>query len=520
MQITREDLPDRQVALIMEFEPQEIEPALTKTYQRLVQKVNIPGFRPGKAPRAIFERHVGREALVQEASQGLMADAIKEALEREGLQGAEVDDADIESTDPLRIRVVFDQEPLIEVGDYSDIRVPAAPVNVTPDDVDLMLEHLRRRDAKWHDLAEPRPARYGDQVTVDLETFTIDGPVSNMTGTEQTLELSEKTGPAWPHEIDEGIVGMTIGEEKDLAIVFPAVYTDTALQGKDASVHVKLTAIQEAELPELDDAFAAKLAAAAKLDETETLADLRTRLETNLRTEQETNARSAQVQAALTQMKERSRVEVPKSMVDSEIQQRYDSLAARLQERRIAPARYFTYEGTTEAAWREGQREAARAALQELLVLREFAGREGISVETAEIQAEMDVMLEPYADNEQLEQLRGLLDTEQQRTQIANRLFERKLTDRLIAIAEGRTDAAGAADADIVDADIVDATAADTDVADTDATTDEATDTAALDAPLVPSGAVPATDQEPGPLELAGGAAEALGNGSAVDEER
>ncbi len=508
MQITREDMPDRQVALIMEFEPQEIEPALTKTYQRLVQKVNIPGFRPGKAPRAIFERYVGREALVQEASQGLMADAIKEALEREGLQGAEVDDADIESTDPLRIRVVFDQEPLVEVGDYSDIRVAADPVSVTSDDVDLMLEHLRRRDAEWHDLAEARPARYGDRVTVDLETFTIDGPVSNMTGTEQTLELSEKTGPAWPHEIDEGIVGMNIGEERDLAIVFPLVYTDTNLQGKDASVHVKLTAIQEADLPELDDAFAAKMAEAESLD------DLRTRLETNLRTEQENSARTAQVQAALTQMKERSRVEVPKNMVDTEIQQRYDNLATRLQERRIAPARYFTYEGTTEAAWREGQREAARAALQELLVLREFAGREGITVQPAEIQAEMDVMLEPYADNEQLEQLRAMLDTEQQRTQIANRLFERKLTDRLIAIAEGQ--AAPAADADTVDA----APADPDEAADTDAARDEAADADAPTAPLAPSGAVPANEQEPGPLEVAGGAAEALGNGTAVDEEQ
>lgn len=504
MQITREDMPDRQVALIMEFEPQEIEPALTKTYQRLVQKVNIPGFRPGKAPRAIFERYVGRGALVQEASQGLMADAIKEALEREGLQGAEVDEADIESTDPLRIRVVFDQEPLVEVGEYNDIRVAAAPVTVTPDDVDLMLEHLRRRDAEWHDLAEARPARYGDRVTVDLETFTIDGPVSNMTGTAQTLELSEKTGPAWPHEIDEGIVGMTIGEERDLAIVFPLVYTDTTLQGKDASVHVKLTAIQEAELPALDDAFAAKMAEAESLD------DLRTRLETNLRTEQETNARSAQVQAALSQMKERSHVEVPKNMVDTEIQQRYDSLTTRLQERRIAPARYFTYEGTTEAAWREGQREAARAALQELLVLREFAGREGIVVQPADIEAEVAVMLEPYADNENSEQLRAMLDTDQQRTQIANRLFERKLTDRLIAIAEGRTAAAGAAAGDSVDA----ASAA------TEPATDDAADADAPGAPLLPSGAVPATEQEPGPLEVAGGAAEALGNGSAVDREQ
>jgi trigger factor len=482
VQITREDLPDRQVALNLEFEPAEIEPALQKTYQRLVGKVNVPGFRPGKAPRQIFERYIGREALVQEASESLMATAVKDAVEKEDLKDAELSDAHIDSTDPLRLHIIFDLGPLVEVADYSDIRVPVEPTEVTDADVESTLDRLRRRDAEWHDLPEPRPARVGDRVTVDLETFTIDGPVPEMTGAGQTLELSDKTGPAWPREIDENLVGMQPGEEKDFAITFPEAYTDEKLRGRDATVHAKVTAIQEADLPELNDEFAGRVGQAASLDE------LRTRLRDDLAAETERAARAKQARTALDQLVERSTVEVSSGMIDHEVQHRYDRLTADLQQRRIAPARYFTYEGTTEQAWRDAQREPARAGLKEMLVLREFAAREGLDVEDSEVEAEMATILQPYIDNPQAEQLRGLIDTPQQREQISNRLFERKLTDRLIAIAEGRADEHRAASAAPVDAEVVDAVTV-----------------------TEPEGAVPATEQEPGAFETAGGAAEALG---------
>ncbi|HUS17989.1 MAG TPA: trigger factor, partial [Chloroflexia bacterium] len=492
MQITREDMPDRQVALLIEFEPQEIEPALQKTYQRLVGKVNIPGFRPGKAPRAIFERYVGREALVQEASESLMAGAIKDALERESLQGAELNNADIESTDPLRVRVLFDLEPLVEVPDYSDIRVTAEPVEVTDTHVDELIDRMRRRDAEWHDPSEPRPARLGDRVTVDLETFTIDGPVPEMTGTGQTLELSEHTGPAWPREIDENLIGMQVGEEKDFAITFPEGYTDEKLRGREATVHAKVTALQEADLPELDDEFASRVAQAENVEA------MRAKLQADLLEETTRSVRSRQAQATLAALLERSTVEVSSAMIDNEIDHRFERLTEQLQQRKIAPARYFTYEGTTEKAWRESQREPARAALKELLVLRDFAAREQVTVDDADVAAEMDKLLAPYAEHANAEQLRGLIDTPEQREGIHNRLFEQKLADRLIAVAEGRAElppAAGDAGAD-------DAVSGRTPGAAEGAAPD-GTDAAAAEEPaeyVAPavSGSVPATEQEPG----------------------
>ena len=359
-------------------------------------------------------------------------------------------------------------------------------------------------------------------MTIDLETFTIEGPVPEMTGEGQTLELSRKTGPVWPREIDENIVGMQVGEEKDFAITFPEAYTNEDLRGKEATVHVKVTAIQEADLPELDDEFAKRAGQA------DTVEELRTRMEETLRAEGERAVRSKQVQEALTQLQARSNVEVSAAMIDHEVDHRYERLAADLQQRRIAPARYFTYEGTTEKDWREAQREPARTALKELLVLREFARRENIDVSDDEVEAEMAQILAPYADNPQAEQLRGLIDTPQQREQISNRLFERKLTDRLIAIAEGRGDEPVESAAPVQasgESETADAVASSDAGAETggavvssDATA-EAEGATVPAAESVPSGAVSATEQEPGPLETAGGAAEVLGTGEAIDAE-
>jgi trigger factor len=315
---------------------------------------------------------------------------------------------------------------------------------------------------------------------------------------------------------------MPVGEEKDFAITFPEAYTNEDLRGKEATVHVKVTAIQEADLPELDDEFAKRAAQA------DTVEDLRTRMEESLRSEGERTVRSKQVQDALDQLKARSNVEVSAAMIDHEVDHRYERLAADLQQRRIAPARYFTYEGTTEKDWREAQREPARAALKELLVLREFAAREHIDVADAEVEAEMAQILAPYADNAQAEQLRGLIDTPQQREQISNRLFERKLTDRLIAIAEGRGDepVESVAPAEVSGEAETAGAVASSDagvetggaVVSSDASA-EAEGAPAPGAESAPSGAVPATEQEPGPLETAGGAAEVLGTGEAVDAE-
>ena len=143
-------------------------------------------------------------------------------------------------------------------------------------------------------------------------------------------------------------------------------------------------------------------------------------------------------------------------MIEHEVEHRYDRLAADLQQRRIAPSRYFTYEGTTEQAWRDAQREPARTGAQgDAGPARVRRRAKAWTWTTPRSRPRWPRSWRPYVDNPQAEQLRGLIDTPQQREQISNRLFERKLTDRLIAIAEGRADEHRAASAAPADAEVV-----------------------------------------------------------------
>jgi trigger factor len=504
--IIREDLPDRQVALTIELGPEEMEPALQKAYRQLVGRVNIPGFRPGKAPRPIFERFVGREALIEQAVEGMIGTTLHEAIDQQGIEHTDISDVRIESTDPVTVRVVIDQPAKVELPDYNDIRVEREPVELDDSKVDEVITELRKREGTWATPEEARPARIGDRVVIDMETFTIDGPVQNMTGESLSIELTDKSAPTWPQEIDENIAGMMPGDEKDFAITFPPAYPDEALREKDATVHVKLHSLEEQTLPDLDEAFIQKVAG---LDSEE---DLRARIHENLLSDASAAAEGKQVDEVIRQLVERATVEVPRALIDREVDRQFERLSERMRQSHIDPRRYFSLTGTSEEDWRAEQREPARDRVRQTLVLGEFAQREGIDVSDAEVEAAINERMEPYAGTPSEDRIREIFDTQEQRQQLENVLFERRLVERLTALAEGRANEPAAATAE-----------ADQESAAAGATEDQAADTAAGDegadaesaAPAI-TGAVPATEQEPGPLETAGGAAEVL---SARDNE-
>ena len=536
MNITREDLPDRQVALTIAFEATEIEPALNKAYRQLVNRVNIPGFRPGKAPRPIFERYVGRDALVEQAVEGMLSTTLPGAIEEQGIEASDISAVRIESTDPVTIRVVVDQPAKVELGEYGDIRVEREAVEITPEQVEELLTALRRREGTWATPEEPRPARVGDRVVADMETYTIDGPVQNMTGESLSMELTATSPPTWPREIDDNIIGLAPGEEKDFAITFPEGYPDEDLRGKDATVHVKLHSLEEQTLPDLDEAFTQKVAGV------ETVEELYQRVEDSLRQEATSKAESAQVDAAIKQLIERATVEVPSPLIDREIERSFERLGESLRQRHIDPRRYFSLTGTSEADWRAAQRDPARERLRQTLVLGEFARREGLDVSEADVQRAIDERMQPFVGTPGEDRIREIFTSHDQRHQVENELFERLLIDRLVAVAEGRAPVPVAAEdetapeaeeaatpeegevalvaaAEAGAEDAAEETAEDTmessptgedeGMAEAEAAGEDE-DEAPAPAPAI-TGAIPATELEPGPLEEAGGAAEVLG---------
>jgi trigger factor len=489
LNITREDMPGRQVALTIELDPDTVNTALDRAYRQMVNQVNIPGFRRGKAPRYILERYVGRDELTERAVKNILPQTVQDAIEEQKLEALDVGDVEIVNLDPLQVKVIIIQPPVVELGDYGSIRVERDSVEITPEQVEEVLTELRRESAPWNEPEEARPIQEGDMVYVDLEGFTTAGPLAEASR-ENFPTIAGVTRAGVPEVVNQALKGMTVGEEKDIADTLADDYPNVKLQGKDVTYHVTVRSMKTQVLPELDEEFAQKL----KYDSVEAL---REAVEANLRKRATEGAESKQVNSVIEQMIAASKVEVPDMMVTEELDNMLKTLDDRLKQQRLSIRQYFTYNGVTEAEWREANKEHARERLVNNLVLQEFARREGLAVEEDEIDAEIQEIIAKL-DDEQRAQADEVFQNHEARHDVQDRVFQRKLMERIVGIAEGRIEAAPAPASAEGEADEVagaDMQAETSDSGGDTAGDDEATGTA--------------------DLEEAGGAAELLGTGDA-----
>ncbi|HUP26932.1 MAG TPA: trigger factor [Chloroflexia bacterium] len=435
MNITREDMPGRQVALTIELEPEMINGALDRAYRQMVNQVNVPGFRRGKAPRSILESYIGTEMLTERAVKNILPQTVQDAITAENIEAMDVGDVEIVNTDPLQVRVVIVQPPKVELGDYGSIRVEKKPIETTTEQVDEVLTELRREGAPWNEPAEPRPIREGDMVYINLEGFTTEGPMAEATRDNFPTLVGAHYGGV-PEVVNQALTGMSVGEEKDITETLPDDYPTEALRGKDASYHVTVLSMKEQELPELNDEFA------KTLGEYETVDALRESVEKNLRQRAEEATESNQLNQVIHELVSTSTVEVPEVMVKEELDLMLKKLEERLKEQRLSLRQYLMYNGITEDDWRQANRQRAEERLARGLTLQEFASREGISVDDSEIEGEIDSMLERFDQDDDKEKARTTLSGKDMRHGLEDRLYQRKILDQLIGIAEGRIEAA------------------------------------------------------------------------------
>src|SRR4051794_23693288 len=170
-------MPGRQVALIIDLDPETVNAALDKAYRQMVNQYNIPGFRRGKAPRHILESYVGKETLTERAVRNILPDTLQDAIKAQDIEAMDVGEVEIVSMDPVQVKVVVVQPPKVELGDYGSIRVEKEPIEITPEQVEEVVQELRREGAPWNEPAEPRPIKEGDMVYLDLEGYTTQGPL-------------------------------------------------------------------------------------------------------------------------------------------------------------------------------------------------------------------------------------------------------------------------------------------------------------------------------------------------------
>jgi trigger factor len=423
MKITREKEENRQVFLNIEMEPAEMQTELDLAYHRLVQRTDIPGFRKGKAPRAVLERYVGKDRLLEDALSNLLPQAYEKALKEQGLEPMANPDIEITQTDPVIFKATVPLKPVVELGDYSTIRLKPEPPDAIDEELNNMLEQLRRQHGSWEPVE--RAAAFDDLVTLDIDSHVEGKQFINQQGVQYQI-LKNQSAPA--PGFAEKLVGMKGGEEKEFTLPLPADYAQAELAGKEASFKVKITEVKQLKLPELDDEFAA-----AVNPEFKTFDGLKERISTNLRLMAEDRARREFEERVVDAAVDLSQVDFPPVLVEMEIDRTLEQQARQLQANNMAMEEYLSRIGKKEEDLREELRPAATKRVIRSLVLGKINQAEKIEVSEADIDIELERMIEGVSEKK--DEARKQLNTSQVRNSLEQVVATRKTVQRLVEIA-------------------------------------------------------------------------------------
>jgi trigger factor len=423
MKVSTEPIENSQVALNIEMEPVEVDRYLEKAYNRLVRRVSVPGFRKGKAPRTVLERHIGKDALFREALEDLIPTIYKEALESQEIDAIAQPQFELIQTEPLIFKAVVPLKPAVKLGDYTQIRVESKPVEISKEDIEATIEQLRHQQA----ILSPvdRPVQFDDIVTIDIEgerdgeSFPIRKDVVYEVIREARLPL-----PGFAEKLE----GMSKGEEKSFVLSYPPDYEMKELAGKEHAFKVTAKEIKKKTLPEIDDEFAKNLGK-------EDLASLREQIASNLKARAEERARLELEQKAVDAAVKLSEVEYPPVLADKEIDRLLSDEARHFTEGITGLENYLKSINKTLEGHVEELRPAASRRVVRSLVLGKVAEVEKIEVGDSEVDAEIEKMLKDA--DKQAEEMRRFFSLPEARESIKQFLVGRKTIELLVQIATG-----------------------------------------------------------------------------------
>ncbi len=421
MKVTAEKLPESQVLLTIEADEETTRKAQESAYRRVVQKVNVPGFRRGKAPRQMVERLYGRETILQESAQVALPKLYHDALHEADIDPLYDPEIDIVSFEPLTFKITVPVRPEVNLPDYSGVRLPRPEVSVDESEVELTLANLREQRAEWAPVE--REAQMGDLAVISAKA--TDGEEELLEEKEIEYLVDAERGMPVPG-FAEQLVGAKAGDERNFKLSFPEDYRIKELAGKEADFQVTLHSLKEKHLPELDDELAKSL---GEFDSFDALRDsVRERLLANAQASADTEYEEAVIAKLLETME----VELPKQMVEEQAEHSLHDLEDRLQAQQISMPVFLNATKQTRMELTDSLKEDAKLLLRRQLLLNEVVNREGIEVSDEEVEAEIESAIAFFG--ERAEAGRKVLDTPDSRRNIAFRLSQRKARERLVEI--------------------------------------------------------------------------------------
>ena len=413
MSLQVEKLEKNMAKLTIEASAEDFEKAIQKVYLKARGKINIPGFRKGKAPRKLIEKMYGTGVFYEDAANDLIPTAYAEALkdcDLEIVSRPEINVTQIESGKPFIFTAEVAVKPEVTLGEYKGVEVEKSDVEVTDEDINKEVDKERENNSRTIDV-DDRAVESGDIIKLDFDG-SVDG-VPFAGGKAENYTLTIGSGSFIPGFEDQ-LIGTKIGEDKDVTVTFPEDYHEKSLAGKEAVFKCKVNAITVKELPDADDEFA------SEVSEFETLAEYKEDIKKKLTEKKEKEARAKKEAQAVEKAVENATMEIPDAMIDTQVQSMMEDFARRMQSQGLSLEQYFQFTGMDAKKMHDQMKPEALKRIQNSLVLEAVAKAENIEISDEKVDEEIAKMAEAYKmEVEKLKDLIGESEKDQMKKDLA-----------------------------------------------------------------------------------------------------
>lgn len=413
MSVQVENLEKNLAKLTIEVSAEELEKAIQGAYLKQKSKINMPGFRKGKAPRAMVEKMYGVGIFYEDAANALIPEAYSKAVDESGLDivsQPSIDVVQLESGKPFVFTAEVAVKPEVTLGEYKGLEVPKAELEVSEEDIAAELKKEQEANSRIVDV-DDRAVENGDTVKLDFEGFVDGEAFAGGKGDDYPLVIGSNS---FIPGFEEQLIGAKIGEPVEVNVTFPEEYQAEELAGKPAVFKCKVNKIEMKELPELDDDFA------KDVSEFDTLEEYKADIKENLTRKKAEDAKRAKEDAAVEKAVENAQMEIPEPMLENQVNQMIDDFARRMQSQGLSMEQYVQITGSTPDMMREQMKPQAMQRIQSRLVLEKIAEAENIQIADERLDEEIAKMAEMYKmEADKLKELMGDYEKEQMKKDMA-----------------------------------------------------------------------------------------------------
>lgn len=389
MSVQVENLEKNMAKLTIEVSAEELEKAIQAAYMKQKGKISLPGFRKGKVPRHMIEKMYGVEIFFEDAANALISQEYPKAVDESGIDivsQPSIDITQLEKEKPFIFTAEVAVKPEVTLGKYMGVQVTKIDTSVTEEEVAAEIDRERESNARMITV-EGRAVADGDTAVIDYEGFVDGTAFEGGKGENHSLVIGSHS---FIDTFEEQLIGKNTGDEVEVNVTFPEDYHAEELAGKPALFKVKINEIKAKELPELDDEFA------QDVSEFDTLAEYKESVEKKLAERKEADAKRTKEDEAIQKIIDKSKMEIPDAMVDTQTRSMVDDFANRIAQQGLSMEQYMQFTGMTVEQMMEQMKPEALKRIQSSLVLEAIAKEENIEVSDEDVDAELDKMAEMY----------------------------------------------------------------------------------------------------------------------------